>query len=420
MLLGMACGSDTPIQADADTSDASLDVITVDSTIDAVVDASNGPDDVVVDALQCGTIVPTGSVATNFQINARHDGVQPSDHLALPLCKRWSVPFGGSISFPIVAGGRVFVTVADLDSGTGTDVYALDEKSGTLLWGPVALTSFQSWSALTYETNLFALDNGGTLAAFDPGTGEKIWQAKTPPTYVDSAPTAWGGRIYFSGDGSIYAYDEIDGTLGWASSVQKGGDEGTPAVDLSGVYVAYDCGQIYSFDPSSGGLNWQHSGDCEGGSGTTPALRGGTLFTRAYDYPNTANLMVIASSGVAIGSFALAQTVPPALSFIGGDTLLRVINGSMDAWQFTQQKTLWTFVGDGQLVTAPLVASSTVVVGSSSGNLYALDAVTGTLVSSDAIGYPLKYTESGSGLTTGLAIADGMLFISANGALIAY
>jgi outer membrane protein assembly factor BamB len=38
----------------------------------------------------------------------------------------------------------------------------------------------------------------------------------------------------------------------------------------------------------------------------------------------------------------------------------------------------WTFTGDGTLDSAPLVAGSTVLIGGSSGNLYALSSATGT------------------------------------------
>ncbi len=106
-------------------------------------DADEEPDG--FDGFVCGTIKPTGSVATAYHINAVHDGVQAFDDLALPLCKRWSASFTGATSYPVVAGGRLYVTVALSGNQYGTNLYALDAKTGGSLWGPIALGGIYWW-----------------------------------------------------------------------------------------------------------------------------------------------------------------------------------------------------------------------------------------------------------------------------------
>ena len=407
----LACGS-TPLDQ-PDASDAASD-----ASKEAVGD---GPGDVInesntaVDTFQCGTIVPTGSTSTTYQINARHDGVQPSDTVALPLCKRWTRPFAGPMSYPVVADGRVFVTVADFEGGQGSNVYALDEQTGANLWGPVSLDSEHNWSALTYDAGrLFALDQRGMLTAFEPATGKIVWQTLTP-SYASSAPTAWGGRVYFSA-GVVYAIDQFDGTLAWSQPIS--GTDSSPTVDITGVYASFACDETYSFDPSTGSRNWFHSGPCEGGGLSTAALHSKTVFIRDY----FGNLMLAASSGVALASFYSGPWNIEIPSFIGDDTLLRVENGSMDAWNFVQQSTVWTFAGDGKLSTPAVVASSTVIVGSSAGVVYALDAADGTLLSSDDAGAAVISNEGGGeyGMTTSMAVADGRLFVTTKNGLVAY
>ncbi|HWP53168.1 MAG TPA: hypothetical protein VN476_03495, partial [Pyrinomonadaceae bacterium] len=49
--------------------------------------------------------------ARNFQINETHTGSSSSPGLVPPLKPKWSVNFGQNISYPIIADGKVFVTV---------------------------------------------------------------------------------------------------------------------------------------------------------------------------------------------------------------------------------------------------------------------------------------------------------------------
>src|SRR5436190_439583 len=49
--------------------------------------------------------------ARNFQINDTHTGSISTEHLTPPLRQRCVVNFGRSISYPLIADGRVYVTV---------------------------------------------------------------------------------------------------------------------------------------------------------------------------------------------------------------------------------------------------------------------------------------------------------------------
>ena len=50
-----------------------------------------------------------------YQIDATHSGAQ-YDSVTPPLTQRWSRDLGGQISYPLIAGGRIFVTVANQSS----------------------------------------------------------------------------------------------------------------------------------------------------------------------------------------------------------------------------------------------------------------------------------------------------------------
>jgi outer membrane protein assembly factor BamB len=56
---------------------------------------------------------------------------------------------------------------------------------------------------------------------------------------------------------------------------------------------------------------------------------------------------------------------------------------------------VWSFAGDGALVTAPLVVNNYVFIGSSNGNLYALDGTSGAQLWTKNLGAALP---AGDGL----------------------
>ena len=86
------------------------------------------------------------------------------------------------------------------------------------------------------------------------------------------------------------------------------------------------------------------------------------------------------------------------------------------------RRTLWTFSGDGGLVTAPVVAGSTAFVGSSSGMLYGLDLRRGLPVWSANVGagIPGPDEQNVSQPLTGLGAGQGLLVVPAGNRLAAY
>jgi outer membrane protein assembly factor BamB len=145
---------------------------------------------------------PTKGTAVAYQIDAAHSGAQ-FDSVTPPLTQRWSRDLGGQISYPLIAGGRIFVTVANQNS-YGTKLYALDETSGATLWGPVDLGGTYNWSNAAYDSgHVFVVNYDGLLRAFDAASGALQWSKQLPEQYsFDSPPTASGGVVYVVGAGT--------------------------------------------------------------------------------------------------------------------------------------------------------------------------------------------------------------------------
>ena len=60
--------------------------------------------------------------ARNYQINETHTGSTTSPGLIPPLRARWTRNFGTKMSYPLIANGKVYVTVRYPTNIFGTDL----------------------------------------------------------------------------------------------------------------------------------------------------------------------------------------------------------------------------------------------------------------------------------------------------------
>jgi outer membrane protein assembly factor BamB len=362
--------------------------------------------------------------AVAYQVDPAHSGAQPQDSLTPPLKQQWAIDFAGPVSYPLIAGGKVFATVrndAPPDTNAaGTALYALDESSGHTVWGPTDLGG-GLWSGATYENGrVFAQNNNDLMRAFEAGSGNQLWAAQLPWGQDEVAPpTARGGTVYAAGYGHdpgggwVAALKQTDGMAAWPTFVSTYGGRSSPAVSASDVYLSTYFNAI-DLAASSGQARWTK----EGTVGLTTVLAGGRLYERGPGYTAN-NIIHDAASGERIGSFD--SDLPPAFDgnrgfFIASHTLaakdMTTLPGSP----------LWSFTGDGGLDSAPLVVHGMVYIGSASGMLYGLDEATGQVRWSTNVGAPIAPPdEQNYGIpTTGMAAGEGLLVVAAGSRLIAY
>jgi outer membrane protein assembly factor BamB len=368
-------------------------------------------------------VAAAGSDAVAYQIDTSHSGRQATGALSTgALAQKWSVTLGGTggsgagagdVSYPVIAGGRVFVTVENTQT-YGTVLYALNAATGQTDWS-VALAGTYGFSALAYDgRHIFALNYDGVLTAFVAATGHEAWSAQMPGQYAFTAPpTAYDGVVYVSGagvGGTVYAVSEADGIVQWTGSVANG-DKSSPAVDGSGVYVSYACQQDYRFS-LRGQLVWHYSTSCEGGGGSTAVLRGTSVYARgAHDTP----IILGKSTGTQTGTFA-SNTAPAfdntnMYALQGGNLVAVDPSGSPNRWAY----------GDGTLVTAPVVNNGVVYVGSSTGVVYGVSVKSHTKVWSGTAGTTIVGPdEQNADVLVGLGIGGGLLVVPAGNVLTAF
>jgi len=373
--------------------------------------------------LGLGLLAPSVASATStdqavaYQLDPAHDGDQTGSPITAPLSLAWSVTLQGSISYPLIVNGVVYVTAGSIANGYGTTLYALDQATGATLWSH-PLGGNYDWSGLAYDAGqVFTVNFNGELTAFNAATGATDWSRSLPgQSAFSSPPTAIDGYVYTSGAGSggtVYAVSEATGQLAWTAPVANG-DHSSPAVDSSGVYVSYAGDQDYAFNPFTGALLWHHQTDVSGGGGKTPVLAAGDIFGRDA---LKGNVVLPAGGGASLGSFA--STPAPA---IGGGQAYMLSSGELNAVNDSGLGTsAWTFSGDGKLDSAPLLVGNLVFEGSSSGEVYAVDP-TGTSVWSANAGsaIPAPDEQNVSQPLTGLGAGEGTLIVPAGGTLVAY
>ena len=354
---------------------------------------------------------PSTPSSVTLRGDATHDNrVTEAPEPALGL--RWTAQLGDDVSYPVIAEGRVFVTVRPANTEAyGTELVALDLATGAVAWRlPVAGTYY--WSALAYgDGRLYLVNFDGQLTALAPATGAALWSVKLSQYSFSTPPVAFDGHVYLTGSGSgstVYAVRGSDGAVVWSKELPSG--SGTPAVDASTVHVSMACQHAMAFDRASGAVRWEHHGDCTGGGEGTPALHAGRM------YPLSGNPAIYDAATGAVAGTAGVGT--PA--FADGTAYFAAPTGGVFAVDAANWAPRWAAaIGGGS--EAPLLSANHVYVGSEEGYVAALSRADGVVRWCAATGLPVQgSTGNVDRPDSGLGAGGGLLFVPAGGALIAY
>jgi outer membrane protein assembly factor BamB len=256
---------------------------------------------------------PTADQAVTVQINTTHTGYISTPGLVPPITMLWSTDLGANVKYPLIAEGKVFALTT---ASTGPALYALDGKTGAIVWGPVSVPSGSFTDAeFGYDAGrIFVVPEStssftsGAMYAYDSGSGALLWSTTLPGQYgFSSPPTAYKGIVYVGGAGSggtLYAVDESTGNVLWTAAVANG-DNSSPAVTDDSVFVSYAGPQSYRFNPATGAQIWHYDSGIEGGGGSTPAYYLNQLYVRDYDDPNNqfGGLILSGTDGTLLSKF---------------------------------------------------------------------------------------------------------------------
>ena len=95
------------------------------------------------------------------------------------------------------------------------------------------------------------------------------------------------------------------------------------------------------------------------------------------------------------------------------DYRMGVSDGKLSSVKAQNGKAAWSFTGDAQLITQPVVINDMVAVGSSAGTLYLLDAASGDVLWSEKVAAGISHEQQGCCTQpwTAIAAGDGELAI---------
>jgi outer membrane protein assembly factor BamB len=364
------------------------------------------------------TISAASVDATSFLMNAAHTGAVTLPSVNFPAGPAWSVQMGGTPSYALIVGGRVFVTVSL--TGGGSELIALDGATGATLWGPVKYPGLAN--AVYDNGRLFVINSdpfsNNYVAAYDAATGTADWSTSLGGMF-NMGPTAADGLVYIT-EGSanwLSALDESTGAISWEQQV--GAAYASPAVTADGVYQA-----CRSLAPATGALIWNNSTNCVGGG--TPVLANQLLYS-----PGAGNLVgpgsydgyiLDAGTGNEVGTYTADD--PPAFTATMG---YFIQNGTLEGISVPDDTVQWNFKpAPASVAGAPIVVNQYVIVSSgdfgATGAVYALDGSTGAQVwfqPYNAGAVDTAFTMS-TQPQSGLAAGDGLLVVPVGTTLYGY
>jgi outer membrane protein assembly factor BamB len=332
--------------------------------------------------------------ATAHHEDASHSGRSCTTLPAQPV-KKWSVTLNGDASYPIIAGGKVFVATAVPGGSYGGWLYALNASSGKVAWGPVPLGATYYWFALAYgDGNVYVNNFDGTVTAYNASTGRQVWAQAT--YYFSGEPVAYNGVVYVQGAGSAFALSELTGKVLWESSYLDG-DGSSVSANASGVYVAAGC-SWFRLSLTTGAVIWSGNSGCTGGGGGT------TYLSNGRDFETVGGFVVSQATGKTLGTFSGV----PAFSGTNG---YFASGSSIFCENVTTLTPVFTAPVPSTVVTSPVIAGQTLYVGTENSEVYGLSTTTGKVVWHGALpGVPGGGAQYSSP-TSDIAVGNGLLVV---------
>lgn len=179
-------------------------------------------------------ILPAGNYSDNRQVAEKEISRENVDQMKVAWT--FKIPGKGPVeASPIVWNGMVYITSNE------DDVYALDAKTGELKWQynpkPQQLTGFpRNRGVAVYDGMVFIGMLNGHLAALDAKTGKEIWNKQTiedPKTsFYSMQPVPYKGMLLmgvsdgdWGGIGNISAFDPKTGNRLWQFNTIPGPGE---------------------------------------------------------------------------------------------------------------------------------------------------------------------------------------------------
>jgi len=312
----------------------------------------------------------SGQLKWKFQTAGERRFAGKHLHGSQPEGESMPDPFDLYLSSPAVTGGVVY-----FGSGDG-NMYALDAASGKLHW------KFQTGdvvhaSPAVVDGTVFIGSWDSYFYALDAATGKEKWRFKTgedPKIHnqvgIQSSAVVVDGMVYFGcRDSNFYALDAHSGQQKWVFNNKGSWVVGSAAAQAGKVYFATsDSGLFHALDAKSGaeGFSLKSKG---WPMFSSPAIAGGLLYIGSNEGKLLAIDLKTQQFAWEFQTDASREKGPALTKPDGTPNYEAVFNEDFYDNMVAGANRMLTV---GALLSSPVVVNGVIYVGSTDGNLYAL------------------------------------------------
>jgi len=311
-----------------------------------------------------------GELRWKFHTGGEHRFAGKHLHGAMPEAEVMPDPFDFFLSSPVVMGGIVYV-----GSGDGY-VYALDALSGELRWKFRTGNVVHASPAVANDT-VYVGSWDSYFYALDAHTGQERWRFKTgeDPAIsnqvgIQSSAVIADGLVYFGcRDSNLYALDAVTGEKRWTFSNKGSWVISTPIVLDDTLYFATsDSGLLHAVNAKTGALLYSLSFH-HWPMFSSPVIAGRRLYIGTHA---GALVSIDLDKRTTAWTFRTDGAVRngPAFTQSNGEPNYEAAFG--DFFYDDLVIGVWRMMSVGAVLSSPVIASDTIVFGSTDGSVYAL------------------------------------------------
>jgi outer membrane protein assembly factor BamB len=311
----------------------------------------------------------TGKLAWRFRNAGERRFAGTHLHGTIPLGETMPDPYDVYLSSPVVWKGAVY-----FGSGDG-NVYALDAMTGSLKWKFQTGDVVHSSPAIA-EGKLFVGSWDSYLYALDAATGSELWRFKTEEDAeihnqvgIQSSATVADGVVYFGcRDSNLYAVDAVTGRERWSFSNNGSWVITSPVVRDGKIYFATsDSATVHVLDSKDGSslasvkFQWPFF--------ASPSLAGNTLYLAGQDGKLLAIDLITMKPVWTFQSDGSRQNLSALSKPDGSPNYEEAFASTFYDDMIVGVNKMHTA---GMFLSSPVISGDVVYVGSTDGNLYAL------------------------------------------------
>ncbi len=228
----------------------------------------------------------------------------------------------GFASSLLIYGNTLFV---QYDNNTDPRLFALDVTNGNQRWVKNRPTK-SCWSSpsiaiVNQKPQLILMGNPG-ITAYDPTSGNQLWNVDCMGGEVCSCPCSFDGVVYGANEyAKLVAINGVDGTVKWESSDYLP-EVSSPVATSKHLYVATSYGVLAAYDTTTGALSKEHELNVEFYS--SPIIAEGKL----YLFSNSGKMHVFSTDDEfkLLNSFETGERTFATPAFTDGKIVVRTEN----------------------------------------------------------------------------------------------